>query len=160
MSHVIEHLSSSELLHFMDAYLDRLKPLGYLVLATPLLSSNFYDDFDHVRPFSPTGLLMVFGDQTAQVQYYARNRLALKDLWFRKGPWRPSHVRARYIRSPMTRPVQIVEFLAAGVFHLSAGWLGRTDGWIGLFQKLDTTHEQSSSTPGAVHPAGVAGPAL
>jgi len=147
MSHVIEHFSPNELLRFMDTYLDRLKPSGHVVLATPLLSSNFYDDFDHVRPYQPIGLLMVFSDRTAQVQYYARNRLQLQDIWFRRSPWRPSHVRARHIRSPMTRVVQLVELLAALAFRLTGGLLGRTDGWVGLFQKIGTVASDRAASP-------------
>ena len=56
----------------MDGYLDRLKVGGHLVIATPLMSNNFYDDFDHVRPYQSLGILMVFGGGAAQVQYYAR----------------------------------------------------------------------------------------
>jgi SAM-dependent methyltransferase len=137
MCHVIEHFRPDELISFMDQYLDRLRPGGHLVVATPLLSSSFYDDFDHVRPYQPIGLDMVFGDRTAQVQYYARNRLQLKDLWFRRSPWRPAYVRARYIRSPMTRVVQLAELGAALAFRLTGGLLGRTDGWVGLFQKAN-----------------------
>jgi hypothetical protein len=136
MSHVIEHFAPKELVEFMDAYLDRLKAGGQLVIATPLISSNFYDDFDHVRPYQPIGLLMVFGPDQAQVQYYARNRLALRDVWFRRSPWRGSYRRARYINGPMSRVLQCFEFLAALGFRASGGLLGRADGWVGRFEKL------------------------
>src|SRR5437588_11052930 len=55
MAHVIEHFAPADLLHFMDIYLDRLKPGGRLVIATPLMSDYFYDDFDHIRPYQPAG---------------------------------------------------------------------------------------------------------
>lgn len=135
MSHVIEHFAPDALLAFMDSYLDRLRPGGHLLIATPLASTNFYDDFDHVRPYQPIGLLMVFG-KGAQVQYYARNRLALRDVWFRRSPWRGNYLRARYVPSPATRALQVAELGAALAFRASFGLLGRTDGWVGLFQKL------------------------
>ncbi len=136
MSHVIEHFSPVELINFIDDYLDRLRPGGYLLIATPLASSNFYDDFDHIRPYQPTGLLMVFGSDNAQVQYYARNKLELLDIWFRRGHFRFNYVRARYIFSPKTRILQIIEFFGALAFRASGGLIGRTDGWVGLFRKV------------------------
>ncbi len=135
ISHVIEHFTPEGLLPLMDGYLDHLKPGGSLVIATPLMSPFFYDDFDHVKPYQPLGILMVFGGEGAQVQYYARNRLALRELWFRRSPWRASHHRARYFTGSATRGLQAVEFLAALMFRLSARRLGRTDGWVGLFEK-------------------------
>jgi len=136
MSHVIEHFPPGDLVPFMDGYLDRLRVGGSVVIATPLMSRNFYDDFDHVKPYQPMGLRMVFGGDRAQVQYYARNRLALRDLWFRRSPWRPGFWRARYLTSPMTRVLQAAEVIGALGFRASAGLLGRTDGWVGQFEKL------------------------
>ncbi len=135
MSHVIEHFSPVDLLGFMDDYLDHLKPGGRLIVATPLLSEYFYDDFDHVKPYQPTGILMVFGDGAAQVQYYARNRLALRDIWFRRSPLRISHSRSRYIRSPWRFIVVASDFIAAFAYLISARVIGRTNGWVGVFEK-------------------------
>ena len=136
MSHVIEHFPPRDLLHFVDGYLDRLEVGGSLVIATPLMSSNFYDDFDHVRPYQPMGLQMVFGGDRAQVQYYARNKLALRDLWFRRSPWRLHHHRARCLLGPMTRVLQATDVAAAIAFRASGGLLGRVDGWVGRFEKI------------------------
>jgi SAM-dependent methyltransferase len=136
MSHVIEHFAPADLVGFIDVYLDRLRPSGHLLIATPLFSSNFFDDFDHVRPYQPIGLLMVFGRDQAQVQYYARNQIELRDIWFRRSPWRGNFVRARYMASPLTRFLQLAEFASAIVFRASFGLFGRTDGWVGLFRKL------------------------
>jgi SAM-dependent methyltransferase len=136
LSHVIEHFTPAHLLEFMDGYLDRLAPGGYLVIATPLLSPYFYHDFDHVRPYHPVGLEMVFGAGNAQVQYQSRNKLVLRDLWFRRSPFRLSYARSTYIRTSSTRLVQAVEFLLALLFRLSWRRIGRADGWVGLYQKV------------------------
>ncbi len=138
MSHVIEHFAPSALVPFMDGYLDRLKVGGALVIATPILTRFFYDDFDHVRPYNPLGFLMVFGEGQAQVQYYARNKLRLEDIWIRRGYWRFSHRRAKYVHSPTTRLLQLLEFCSAIVFRVSAGLIGQADGWVGLFRKVET----------------------
>jgi len=136
MSHVIEHFSPNDLVPFMDSYLDHLKSRGVLVIATPLLTPYFYDDFDHVKPYHPMGILMVFGTEKAQVQYYSRNKLALEDVWIRRSPLRPSHTRGRYMHSVRARPRQILEFFSALLFKLSGGLIGESDGWVGLFRKV------------------------
>lgn len=146
MSHVIEHFAPRDLMPFIDRYLDRLKIGGRLVIATPLLTRLFYEDFDHVKPYHPIGLLMVFGEDHAQVQYYARNKLRLEDIWIRRGPWRFAHRRARYIRSPVTRLLQLLELAGALAFRLSVGIIGQANGWVGMFRKIETT---SSPAPKA-----------
>ena len=135
MAHVIEHFAPAELLKFMDSCLDHLKPGGRLIVATPLMSDYFYDDFDHVKPYQPTGILMVFGEGSAQVQYYARNRLALLDIWFRRSPLRISHSRWRYVRSPWRYILFALDFVAAFAYLISAGSIGKTNGWVGVFEK-------------------------
>jgi SAM-dependent methyltransferase len=136
MSHVIEHFAPAALVPFMDSYLDRLVPGGALVIATPLLGPFFYDDFDHVKPYHPIGLMMVFGEGEAQVQYYARNRLALEDVWVRRSPLRLGHGRGRYIGSWRPRARQIGDFAGALLFRATGGLIGTADGWVGLFRKL------------------------
>ena len=136
MSHVIEHFAPRDLMVFMDAYLDRLKPGGTLVIATPLMSKYFYDDFDHVKPYQPAGLMMVFGAGSAQVQYYARNRLKLVDLRFRRAPLRISYARSRYVRTPARFALMAADLACGAAFFLTAGIVGSTDGWIGVFEKL------------------------
>ncbi len=135
MSHVIEHFTPEQLLPFIDTYLDKLKPNGSLIIATPLSNPFFYDDFDHVKPYHPTGLVMVFGEERAQVQYYARNRLILEDIWFRHSPFRLGHGHGRHIKSWRTKARQLVDFGCAIIFHISCGLISRTDGWVGLFRK-------------------------
>jgi hypothetical protein len=135
MSHVIEHFSPSDLKDFIDGYLDFLVPNGYLVIATPLMSDYFYDDFDHVKPYQPTGILQVFGNDKAQIQYYAKNKLELRDLWFRKGQYRLSFFSANYIKSRKTRLLQAFTFASAFLFLISFGLIGKKDGWVGVFQK-------------------------
>ena len=138
MSHVIEHFTPKDLVPFLDGYLERLKVGGRLIIATPLVTRFFYDDFDHVKPYHPMGLLMVFGEEHAQVQYYSRNKLRLEDVWIRRGHWRFAHRRSRYMNSPATRLLQVAEFASALAFRLSAGLIGQADGWVGMFRKVDS----------------------
>ena len=135
MSHLIEHFHPDALLGLMDGYLDRLKTGGRLVVATPLMSSSFYDDFVHVKPYLPTGLMMVFGPG-AQVQYHSRNRLALIDLENRSSPLRITHARARAVRAPGRFLLMAGDIVSATAFRLSGHLIGRTEGWIGEFEKV------------------------
>jgi SAM-dependent methyltransferase len=146
MSHVIEHFAPADLVPFMDGYLDRLDPGGHLVIATPLLTPYFYDDFDHVKPYHPMGILMVFGNDRAQVQYYARNRLALEDVWIRRSPLRLGHTRSRYQYSWRTRVRQGLEFVSALAFRASFGVIAQTDGWVGLFRKIEPAPLRTPAT--------------
>jgi SAM-dependent methyltransferase len=135
MSHVIEHFTPLDLVRFMDGYLDRLRPEGRLVIATPLLTPYFYDDFDHVKPYHPIGLMMVFGGDRAQIRYYARNRLVLENIWMRRSPLLLMHTRGRYLSGWRSRPRQVVEFASALAFRASLGWIGQPTGWVGIFRK-------------------------
>jgi hypothetical protein len=136
MSHVIEHFSPRVLLEFMDGYLDRLRTGGRLIIATPLLSDYFFDDFDHVRPYQPWGLVMVFSEGSAQVQYRSRNVLGLTDLWYRRNPHRISHARGRSLRSVSRYGLIALDAVAAAIFILSGRLIGKTDGWVGVFEKM------------------------
>jgi len=136
MSHIIEHFHPSDLKDFMDAYLDKLKLGGYLIIATPLLTKSFYDDFDHIKPYSPLAIIMVFGKAATQVQYYSRNKLSLTDLKFRRRQYRLTFGRGKYVRSWTTKFYQVVDFVSTLLCLTSGGWLGIKDGWVGIFRKI------------------------
>lgn len=136
LSHIIEHLQPDELMTLMDKYLDHLKSGGHLIIATPLLSSSFYDDFDHVRPYQPAGLNIVFGDRAAQVKYYSRNVLELRKIWFRRSPYRLKYCAALYVQGRFRVP-QIANVVLALLFRMSFGLIGHTSGWMGLYRKCE-----------------------
>ena len=106
------------------------------MIATPLMTPHFYDDFDDVKPNHPNGLMTVFGAGGAQVQYWSRHRLELVDIVFRRSPWRATLSRAIYRGGRRARRVLLVNVLAALAFRLTFGLLGRKTGWIGRFRKL------------------------
>ncbi len=135
MSHIIEHFSPNDLLPFMDNYLSRLKVGGHLIILTPLYSNYFYDDFDHVKPYQPAGIQMVFSEHKAQVQYQSMHHLKLVDLWFRKSPITTSFVKSAYLNSWKTKLYQAKRAFWCLMYRLSFGWIGRQDGWIGVFEK-------------------------
>ena len=136
MAHVIEHFPPRELVEFMNRWLDRLEPGGELIIATPLMSPHFYDDFDHVKPYHPDGLRMVFGGGGAQVQYWSKHRLTLVDIAFRRSPWRATLSRAIYRGGFTAWPSYFINVLSGIAFRASFGLFGRKTGWIGRFRKV------------------------
>jgi SAM-dependent methyltransferase len=137
MSHVIEHFPPLELKDFMDSYLGHLKVGGHLIIATPLLSKFFYEDFDHVKPYHPDGISMVFGeDQSAQTQYYSKHKLALRDIWFRKSYFKMKFSRLRYSQSSLAvHGLQALDFFSALVWMMSGTRVGFLSGWLGVFER-------------------------
>jgi SAM-dependent methyltransferase len=136
ISHVIEHFEPNGLKVFLENYLRRLRTGGILIIATPLMNPRFYDDFDHIKPYSPVGIMMVFGSEASQVQYYSSEKMQLLDVWFRSSYFRPSNYRGRYIPSTTGRIYFLIEIASALLWRLSFGLIGRKDGWVGVFQKI------------------------
>jgi len=136
MSHVVEHFEPRRLLGFMDDYLGYLRPGGHLVVVTPLASNRFFDDFDHVKPYQPLGIAMVYGVGDAQVQYRGKHRLELVDLFFRRSPFAVAFARGLYVRSWTSRWLQLANLAGALTFRASGGLIGRTTGWAGLYRKV------------------------
>ncbi len=140
MLHVIEHMDPDRLLQFMDTYLDRLKPGGHLIIAAPLLSPSFYDDFDHIRPYQPIGFNMVFNGRGEQVKYYSRHILELQDIWFRRGSLELKYKAGLYVRGHSRVPAAINIGLAI-LFRASGRLIGRTTGWMALYRKVEQTND-------------------
>lgn len=137
MSHVIEHFSFASLLEFMETYVAKLRPEGYLIIVTPLASRHFYDTCDHVRPYPPNAVTEIVGPRGTQIQRQLSGELVLEKLWFRR--------RSLLITNTlcMQRPTFSAGKLSVGLanvilrilFLASFGIVGVRDGWIGLYRK-------------------------
>lgn len=138
MSHVIEHLMPKDLVFFMDNYLDRLKEGGHLIIATPLQTPHFYEDFDHVKPYYPMSIQMVFGIDTGQIQYTSRNKIALLRIWLRRSPFKLTFLP---YRKPNYYIPDIINLLLIILFRLTFGLIGIKTGWVGLYRKLYNQYE-------------------
>lgn len=134
MFHVIEHMGPERCVEFIDNYLDLLNPGGVLIIATPILTSYFYEDFDHVKPYLPRGIQMVFGVGEAQVQFRSRNKLELLELWYKRYFLRPTNQRMVYLQC--FKIMLLVTGLSALAFKFSLGLIGKKDGWVGVFRKV------------------------
>lgn len=134
-SHIVEHFHLNELKDFLDFYLKFLKLGGAVIIATPLMWKGFYWDFDHIKPYHPIGINMVFGNNDAQVQYYAKTSLKLKDIWFGKIPYRAHYHRGLYIKSLSSYWWRIVNWCYAILFKVSFGVIGFYQSWMAVYIK-------------------------
>lgn len=128
-SHIVEHFAPEALLSFLDGYLDYLRPGGFMLVATPMMTGGFYNDFDHVRPYGPVGFAQVFCEGDAQIQYYARNRFRKVMVGYRRGPGNGYFSGVAGVRSVF---VTVLGWLAYGA---SLGVCGVCSGWVGLYEK-------------------------
>lgn len=135
LSHVVEHMGPSDLAAFLAKYTSLLRPGGRLVVATPTLSPYFYDDFDHMRPYTPRAILMLLGEANAQLRFASSAAFSLEGLWFRRSPLEIRDCAARFLRGPAYWPLRLTDYAGAAIFFLSGGLLGRATGWVGLFRK-------------------------
>lgn len=137
MSHIIEHFDYKSLLKMMNGYLDKLDDGGYLIIATPLLSRRFYDNFDHVKPYTPIAIEEVFGRRGLQVQFQAAHEMELVDLWIRRRPFT-----LQLFPSLLRRRMSFAKVMLGGtnillqLLHLlSLRLVGTSDGWVGIYRK-------------------------
>jgi len=134
LSHIIEHFGPAELLDFLGSYLKRLSATGHLLILTPLLNPDFYDDYDHVKPYTPGAISQLLsGDAGDQVQTNLPFQVKLKELWFRKTPFRFKFFRAAYLKEGLV--IRSINLFLAFLFQLSFRTFGKKDAWIGLFQR-------------------------
>ncbi|WP_051693901.1 class I SAM-dependent methyltransferase [Desulfohalovibrio reitneri] len=134
MAHVIEHFDWRDLLDFTDPYLERLAPGGRCLILAPLPHPLFHEDFDHVQPYFPQTIKVLFGEGDDQTQAVSRHVLKLRDVYFRRSPFRRKTTRARLLKRG-DAPDRMIDAGLALLFRASFGVVGRRTGWIGLFEK-------------------------
>jgi len=130
MLHIIEHFTPEKLKDFMDSYLDRLSMGGILILATPMPVRTFYYDFDHVRPYLPLGIEMVFGGTDAQVQYCSRNKIKRIGLCYTRGPYTGYSLLTNNLLSIIIAIVGLI------LYALSFGIIGYRSQWVASYRKV------------------------
>jgi SAM-dependent methyltransferase len=133
LSHIVEHFEYRPLLDFLAVYLERLKPGGNMVVATPLMSEMFYNDFDHVKPYLPLGFSMVFARGPEQIQCQSDHMLSLQAIRFFRAPFRLQWHSVFYVQDGPKWPLWINRGLRL-LFLLSRGRCGRRSGWIGRYR--------------------------
>jgi SAM-dependent methyltransferase len=138
MSHIIEHFDYKSLVDMMEGYLDILKPGGFLIIATPIFTHRFYDDFDHVKPYSPVAIEGFFGRRGRQIQFQANAELELVDLWIRRRPFY-LQLFASFLRRRMSIGKILIGLIniALQLMHIiSFRIIGHTASWVGIYRKI------------------------
>lgn len=134
MSHIIEHFDYESLKEFMEYYLEFLKDGGDLMIFTPTLSKDFYVDFDHVKPYHPQGLKVLFDGSNFQLQFYSKYRLKLIKFEYRKSPIQITYTK-KQILGEKDRLVALTNLFLIALFRLSFKTISTTTGWAGIFRK-------------------------
>ena len=84
-SHIIEHFDYEGLVEFLNCYLPALCVGGIVVILTPVLHRGFYDDFDHVKPYSPAAVRQALIGQFAQTQKFGiLGEFVELELWMKR----------------------------------------------------------------------------
>jgi SAM-dependent methyltransferase len=134
LAHIIEHMGPDDLLVFLERWLRVVRPGGRVLVVTPMPGKDFYLDFDHVKPYLPQGFKDFFGAGDAQVHTHGRRHLKLRDLRYRRSPFRLRHNRHVVLKTRYAVAYRLANLALAGLFFVSRGLIGRTTGWIGLFK--------------------------
>ena len=136
MSHIIEHFQYQDLIQFMESYLGCLKQDGLLLIATPVMNPSFYDDFDHVKPYTHIGILSIFGGKATQVQYHSQYTLELIDLYYLRLAYQLKFYRTLEMHTVLYRIPRTINRLFHLIYRLSFRLIGQPKAWIGLFRKV------------------------
>lgn len=144
MSHVVEHLSTTDLIRFIENYLPLLKEDGHLIILTPMPGIRFWHDYTHVRPYTPQSFGMLFGIINAPAEFSIKIKMQLDDIYFFKDSWRIRNNRS-YFRFPNKKtniatsiPQKLIAFLnilGAGLHIISNGYFGTLVSWMGIYKK-------------------------
>lgn len=134
LSHIIEHFSFENMISFVNGYLKCIKPGGIILIATPVLHNHFWLDLDHIKPYYPHGIKNFFGSSDEQVQFLSPYKLKLKDIRFRRGPFKIKLSRSLLLKKNDIPPL-FFNFMSAILFKFSKGIIGHTTGWVGLYKK-------------------------
>lgn len=134
MSHIIEHVEPEKLLLFMDNYIDQLNDNGYLIIITPYLTKQFYMDFDHIRPYHPYSIQMIFQEKN-QIQYYSKHQLEKVYIKNIRVPY--NHRTISYATQDINSIVAkgFIDLICIIIYYLSFGIIGITNSWVGVFKK-------------------------
>ena len=81
-SHVIEHLPYPQIADTLDLFFKMLKPNGFIIIRSPLLSDKFYFDLDHIRPYPPQSILSYFSN--SEQQRKSKNKIKIETIRYRR----------------------------------------------------------------------------
>lgn len=133
LSHIIEHFQYVDLKDFLELYLKSLKDGGFVLIYTPTLNEDFFVDFDHVKPYHPFGIKMVFGSKDTQVQFYSKYSLELVEFDYRRVPLNISYSRLQMLGKKNYFAI-LYNVIFGILCRISFKIISRKTGWAGLFK--------------------------
>ena len=136
LSHIIEHFMPRDLQNLFDEVNTLLKPGGRLIIATPMHSTWFYDDFDHIRPYHPASITQILDSRRRIFEYQTKARFQVERVWIQRRAHRLVHWGALYEDGHIRKIAWIWDFAAAAIFKLSFGWIGAPYTWVGVFKRI------------------------
>jgi hypothetical protein len=129
-SHIIEHFGFEDLVDFLNRYLPKLRVGGVVIILTPVLHRGFYDDFDHVKPYSPAAIRQAFVDQHAQTQGFGiLGQYVERDLWIKRDTLWHSFRDNRWMHF-IKVPLSLLTVI-------TGGQIGRLTGYGIVLEKID-----------------------
>lgn len=134
LSHLVEHLSPSELHTLIPKLCQKLATQGKIIVLSPTHGERFYYDFTHVRPYHPQSFRHAFGATGMPNSYQEIKLLHLEDIYFFKDPYRPRHWRSFYRKTGlMPFLTRRIVALLDGMWRISGGRCGVTASWLGVY---------------------------
>lgn len=129
-SHIVEHFDFENLIEFLNRYLPKLCIGGIVIILTPVLHRGFYDDFDHVKPYSPAALRQAFVHQRAQTQQFGiLGKYVEAELWMKRDTLWHSFRDDRWMH--------IIKVPLSLLTTITFGRIGRLTGYGIVLEKLD-----------------------
>lgn len=144
LSHLIEHLSPSELVVLIPRLCALLAPYGRLIIITPIIGERFYHDSTHIRPYYPQSIRHAFGQTDAEVVFGAASLMELQDIYFFKDPYRTRTWRSFYVREGLrgTLTAALNTFFDIA-WRITGGRIGVKASWLGVYSMKRLESQES-----------------
>jgi len=125
-SHVIEHISYPNIINFLDELIRITKPGGYVIIRSPLMSTEFYTCIDHIRPYPPKAILDHYSNP--QQQRMGKYSISPVKIKLRRTSWSVNG----YSYNPAIRAVNLFFKLSWSLFRFP---FSKPDGYVAIFKK-------------------------
>lgn len=124
-SHIIEHFGYPDIIKVLDEIFRITKKGGYVIIRSPLMHPNFYNDIDHVRPYSPKTLIQHFNNPQQQ----KKGNYTIKTIktWDRK--------QAKEFKTDV-KGLWLVNIFLKKMWNIFGWPTAKVDGYVAIFQKI------------------------
>ena len=134
-SHVIEHFGYPDIVDFLEEYFSMAKKKAKVIIITPTLYDAFFNDVDHIKPYYPDGLIMLFSENQISRQYSSAFSLTLMDIFYRRVPLIPYNIRIRHLERFTNRlAFRVIVYVMSILKWLSFGLVAKATGYAAIFE--------------------------